>query len=458
MASGAITNIYEPVIARTRSNIGKAGSDSLSMCSSSPTMVLASTWRPSFTDLSRPRGSNSTTTLTFTVRLQNVLDVIIVGLGAMGSAAAAQLAARGQRVLGLEQFDLLHDKGSSHGASRVIRLAYFEHPSYVPLLLRAYELWTQLESDTARSLLTMTGGLMIGPPHSDVVSGSRRSAQAHGLPHEMLDTAEIKRRFAPLTPADGEVALYETRAGVLRAEACVEALQERATVLGAELRATERVLGWEARSGGEGVVVQTEAGTLEAGHLVLTPGPWAASLFNLPGVPLTVERQVLFWFAPVGGVSAFSPAQFPIYIWDVGDRTQFYGFPSMPGPPFGIKVAFFRSGVENVVSPGEADRTVSPSEVDAMRAVLAGRLPSLASGGLVQTVTCLYTLTPDHHFVVGRHPAHRQVTISSPCSGHGFKFATVIGEIIADLVVDGETKHDIELFKPDRFGSPLRGS
>jgi sarcosine oxidase len=380
-----------------------------------------------------------------------VLDVIIVGLGAMGSAAAAQLAARGQRVLGLEQFDLLHEKGSSHGASRVIRLAYFEHPSYVPLLLRAYELWTQLEFDTDRSLLTMTGGLMIGRPHSDVVSGSRRSAEAHGLPHEMLDTAEIRRRFPPLTPADGEVALYETRAGVLRAEACVEALQERATFHGAELRTNERVLGWEVNSGDESVVVRTDAETLEARHLVLTPGPWASSMFDLPQVPLTVERQILFWFAPVGGVSAFSPAQFPIYIWEVGDRTQFYGFPSMPGPPFGVKVAFFRSGDENVVSADEVDRSVSPSEVEAMRAVLAGRLPSLASGGLVQTVTCLYTLTPDHHFVVGRHPAHRQVTIASPCSGHGFKFATVIGEIVADLAMDGETRHDIDLFRPARF-------
>ncbi len=394
----------------------------------------------------------------FPATVGNVFDVIVVGLGAMGSAAAAQLAARGQRVLGLEQFDLLHEKGSSHGASRVIRLAYFEHPSYVPLLLRAYELWNQLEQDTGRSLLTMTGGLMIGRPQSEVVSGSQRSARTHGLRHEMLDAAEIRRRFPPFTPPDGDVALYEARAGVLRAEESLEALQQQAIAHGAELRSNGRVLGWLAKPGGEGIDMETDAGSVEARHLVLTPGPWASSLFELPQLPLTVERQVLFWFAPVGGAAAFSPARFPIYIWDVGDRTQFYGFPSMPGPPFGVKVAFFRSGEEKPVSPDEVDRTVSPSEVDAMRAALASRVPSLASGGLVQTVTCLYTLTPDHHFVVGRHPAHPQVTIASPCSGHGFKFATVIGEIIADLAIDGDTRHDIELFRPDRFGSPLRGS
>lgn len=378
-------------------------------------------------------------------------DVIVVGLGAMGSAAAAHLAARGQRVLGLEQFDFVHDRGSSHGASRVIRLAYFEHPSYVPLLLRAYELWTQLERDTGRPLLTMTGGLMIGRPESDVVNGSLRSAETHGLPHQMLNAAEIRHRFPPLTPSEGDVALYEQRAGVLRAEDCVRAFQERATFDGADLRSRERVLGWLARPGEEGVVVQTTTETFEARHLVLAPGAWAPSLFDLAALPLTVERQVLFWFAPVGGVSIFAPGRFPIYIWDIGDETQFYGFPSVVGPPFGVKVAFFRSSTDNLVSPDSVDRAVDASAVDAMRAVLLTRLPAVATGSLVQTVTCLYTLTPDHHFVVGRHPAHRQVTIASPCSGHGFKFATVIGEIIADLAIDGATRHDIELFRPDRF-------
>jgi sarcosine oxidase len=380
-----------------------------------------------------------------------VLDAIIIGLGAMGSAAAAQLSARGQRVLGLEQFDLLHDRGSSHGSSRVIRLAYFEHPAYVPLLLRSYELWNELEHATGRSLLAMTGGLMIGRPGSDVVSGSLRSAQAHGLPHEMLDAAEIRRRFPPLAPRDGDVALYETRAGVLQAEASVDALQQQAIAHGAELRPNERVVRWKAGSSGEGVVVTTESGTFDARHLVLAPGPWAAPLFELPSLPLTVERQVLFWFAPIGGVSSFSPGRFPIYIWDVGDGTQFYGFPSMPGPPFGVKVAFFRSRYEHVVSPDRVDRTVQAEEIDAMRAALWNRIPALASGALVQTVTCLYTLTPDHHFVIGPHPEHRQVTIASPCSGHGFKFAAVVGEIIADLVTDGETRHDISLFDVARL-------
>ena len=197
--------------------------------------------------------------------------------------------------------------------------------------------------------------------------------------------------------------------------------------------------------------VRTERETFEARQLVLTPGPWATSLFDWAGVPLSVERQTLFWFAPVGGVTTFAPDRFPIYIWDLGHGRQFYGFPSMPGPPSGVKVAFFRSGDENVVSPDAVDRSVSAAEVEAMRAALWNRLPALASGALVQSVTCLYTLTPDHHFIVGRHPAHSHVTIASPCSGHGFKFATVIGEVIADLVIDGATKHDIDLFRPTRF-------
>ncbi|MGH9386528.1 MAG: N-methyl-L-tryptophan oxidase [Vicinamibacterales bacterium] len=380
-------------------------------------------------------------------------DVIVVGLGAMGSAAASQMAARGQRVLGLEQFDFAHDRGSSHGASRVIRLAYFEHPSYVPLLLRAYELWTQLERDTNRSLLTLTGGLMVGRLESAVVRGSLHSAETHGLPHELLGSAEIRRRFPPLTPADDDVAFYERRAGVLRAEACVQAFQERATIHGADLRSRERVLGWLAKPDEGGVVVQTTQETFEARHLVLTPGAWAPAMFDLPEVPLTIERQALFWFAPVGGVSIFAPGRFPIYIWDVGNATQFYGFPSMVGPPFGVKVAFFRSNDgNNSVSPDAVNRTVAPEAVATMRGVLARRLPSVATGALVQTVTCLYTLTPDHHFVVGRHPIHSQVTIASPCSGHGFKFASVIGEIIADLAIAGTTHHDISLFAPARFG------
>lgn len=389
-------------------------------------------------------------------------DVIVVGLGGMGSAAAAHLAERGQRVLALEQFQPAHARGSSHGHSRVIRLAYFEHPSYVPLLQRAYELWSRLERDTGRSILTPTGGLMIGDPDSDVVSGSLRSAREHGLAHEMLAAAEIRRRFPPFTPPEGVVALYEPHAGVLRPEEAIHAHLDRAVAHNAELRLDEAVVDWQTRAS-SGVEVQTTRGRYVADRVVLAPGPWAPDLFRLPALPLVVERQVLCWFDPVGGAAPYAAERFPIYIWDLGHGVQFYGFPAeamaphegVPyenGVPHGVKVAFFRTGAGARCTADTVDRTVRPEEVSDLREALAGRLPSLASGRLVDTVTCMYTLTPDHHFVIGPHPNHPQVVLASPCSGHGYKFASVVGEILADLTIDGTTRHATGLFAPDRFG------
>lgn len=376
-----------------------------------------------------------------------IFDVIVLGLGGMGSAAAAHLAARGQRVLGLDQFQPAHAFGSSHGRSRVIRLAYFEHPSYVPLLLRAYELWEQLERDSGRSLLTITGGLMIGTPESEVVSGSLRSAREHGLAHELLDASEIRRRFSPFTPRPGIVALYEPRAGVLRPEEAIHAHLERAGAHGAALRFGERVVDWQTRPSG-GVEVRTARGGYAAGRLVIAPGAWAPEAFRLPRVPLEVERQVLYWFDPVGGQAAFAADRFPIYIWDLGAGIQFYGFPADEA---GVKVAFFRTGGGVRCTADSVARTVEREEVTAMRRALAPCLPALASGQLTETATCMYTLTPDHHFVIGLHPDHAQVVIASPCSGHGYKFASVVGEILAELAIEGTTRQPIDLFAPLRF-------
>ena len=360
-------------------------------------------------------------------------DVIVVGLGAMGSAAAAHAAARGQRVLGLEQFQPAHDQGSSHGRSRVIRLAYFEHPAYVPLLQRAYELWRRLEAATGRDLLQITGGLMIGPPDSEVVAGSLRSAREHQLDHEMMDARDIRRRFPVFTPPDGVVALYETVAGVLLPEEAIRAHLDVAADTGAQLQFDERVEGWSVLASGT-VEVRTSRARYQAGRLILAPGAWALSLFKIDWLPLEVEPQQLHWFLPAGGAAAFAPDRFPVYIWDLGDGVQFYGFPAEVDGR--VKVAFFRSRVT-----GET----------AIRDALAPALPSLAHGTLVQTVTCKYTLTPDHHFVIGLHPDWPMVTLASPCSGHGYKFASVIGEILADLAIDGATRHPIDLFDPRRF-------
>lgn len=360
-------------------------------------------------------------------------DVIVVGLGGMGSAAAAHASARGQRVLGLEQFQPAHAQGSSHGRSRVIRLAYFEDPAYVPLLRRSYELWRLLERQTGRELLRITGGLMIGAPHSEVVTGSLRSALEHQLDHEMLDAAEIRRRFPPFTPQPGTVALHEREAGVLYPEEAIRAHLDTGADNGAHLHFDERVEDWHVSASGT-IVVRTSRSRYEAGRLILAPGSWAPSLFNIEWLPLEVEPQQLHWFHPQGGAAAFSPDRFPIYIWDLGDGVQFYGFPA--DDEGRVKVAFFRSTV-----------TGEP----AMRQALAPCLPSLAAGQLVESMSCKYTLTPDLHFVIGHHPEHEGVVIASPCSGHGYKFASVVGEILADLAVDGTTRHPIALFDPRRF-------
>ena len=385
-------------------------------------------------------------------------DVIVVGLGAMGSAAANHLAGRGARVLGLERFTPAHSHGSSHGRSRIIRQAYFEHPAYVPLLLRAYELWEQLERDVDRRLLTITGGLMIGPPESPVVTGSIRSAQEHSLPYEVLDAAEIRRRFPPFKPGPEVVALYETRAGVLDPEECIRAQLGVAAQHGAALHFEEPALSWEAAPSGDRVRVTTARGAYEAARLVLAPGPWAPALLADPsassgqglGLPLAAERQVLYWFEPTSGAELFLPERFPIWIWEVGPDLDLYGFPAQAGPPGGVKVAFYRTGEVGICTPETIDRDVHPAEVERMRAALAASLPSL-NGELRATMTCRYTNTPDQHIVIGAHPQHPQVVIASPCSGHGFKFATVIGEILADLALDGVTRHPIGLFDIGRF-------
>jgi sarcosine oxidase len=374
-------------------------------------------------------------------------DVIVLGLGGMGSAAAAHLARRGQRVLGLERFGPAHDQGSSHGGSRIIRQAYFEDPAYVPLLLRAYELWERLEADTGEDLLTLTGGLMIGPEDSRTVRGSLRSARAWDLAHEVLGGQEVRRRFPTLAPGPTDIALYESEAGFLRPEAVVRAQLAEAERAGADLRFEEPALGWEALEGG--VRVRSATGTHEAGRLVVSPGPWAPAVLGDLGLPLVVERQVQYWFDPPEGIDAFLPGRQPIWIWEEPDGVQFYGFPAVDGAGGGVKTAFFRMGEQT--TPDTIDRAVHPDEVERMRGRLRRSVPGL-DGPLLRATTCMYTTTPDEHFVVDRHPALPQVTLAAGFSGHGFKFVSVVGEILADLSIEGVTAHDISLFRADRWG------
>lgn len=375
-------------------------------------------------------------------------DVIILGLGGMGSAAAFHLAARGQRVLGFDQFTPPHEQGSTHGHSRVIRQAYYEDPAYVPLLLRAYELWRELEKKAARQLLTVTGGLMLGSPDSGVVAGSLRSAQQHGLPHELLDANEIRKRFPQFAPAADTVALFEANAGIVRPEESVRVNLALAARLGAELRCEEKVTAWKAAGGG--VRVTTTRGNYEAGQLVIAAGPWLANVLADLALPLHVERQVQFWFEPVGAMAPFLPDRFPIWIWETKDGAHPYGLPAIDGSSSGVKVAFHHGGKHPRCTPGTIDRTVSEAEIDAARQCVSALIPAL-DGRSLNAVTCMYTNTPDEHFVIDWHPAHSQVLIVSPCSGHGFKFCPVVGEIAADLIEHGNTQHNIGPFRLNRF-------
>ncbi|AGL17595.1 N-methyl-L-tryptophan oxidase [Actinoplanes sp. N902-109] len=374
-------------------------------------------------------------------------DVIVVGLGGMGSAAARHLAARGQRVLGLEKFGPAHDRGASHGGSRIIRQSYFEGAGYVPLLLRAYELWEGLAHDSGRDVISLTGGVMVGLPDSQPVAGSLHSARQWGLPHELLDAAELRRRWPVMAPEPDEIALYEAKAGFVRPEETVGAHLELAAKAGADLHFTEPMTSWEPTGDG-GVRVHTGAGSYTAGHLVITPGPWAPRLLADLGVPFLVERQVQYWFQPAAGIDAFRPERFPIYIWEDRTGSQVYGFPAIDGPAGGTKIAFFRGGAPTTAET--IDREVHEDEIQAMAARAGQHFPGMP-GTFLRAKTCLYTNSPDEHFIIAPHPAHERVTVACGFSGHGFKFVPVVGEILADLATTGTTAHPIALFDPHRF-------
>lgn len=376
-------------------------------------------------------------------------DAIVAGLGGMGSAAAYHLACRGKKVLGLERHAPAHDKGSSHGESRIIRQAYFEGAEYVPLLFRAYELWEDLEKETDEELMTLCGGLFIGPENGELVSGSVASADEHGLPYEMLDSSELKRRFPVFEPGPETVALFEKRAGFVRPERTVRAHLDRAAALGAELRFGEPVVSWEAT--GSGVRVRTEGGVYEAGRLVVSAGAWAGELLSDLGLPLEVTRQILFWFRPLGGIQAFAPEKLPIWIYEPDDGNMFYSFPAVDGADT-VKAAFFRAD-GTPTDPNTIDCKVHDDEVDFIRRYLGRHVPAM-DGELVGAKTCMYTNTPDQHFFVSAHPEHPQVLIAAGFSGHGYKFCSVIGEILADLALNGETRHPVGLFSPSRLIDP----
>jgi sarcosine oxidase len=352
-------------------------------------------------------------------------DVLVAGLGAMGSAVAYHLARRGARVVGIDRYAPPHDRGSTHGESRIIREAYYEGPEYVPLVQRAYELWEELERDMGRSLLTRTGALMLGAPESELIRGSRRSAEEHGIPHELLDREALARRFPIFSPGPETVGLLEARGGVLDPEACVRAHLDAARAHGAVLRTGEPMIAWSADA--HGVAVLTSRGRLHADHLVLAVGPWLPEL--VPGLPLEVERQVMLWFEPRVHPEAFAPGWCPVFLWETDPDHLYYGFPDLGS---GVKVARHHGGETGRVD--ELEEEVLEEDVEQLRGFLRRHLPA-ADGRLLRGAVCRYTNTPDHHFLLARHPDHPRVHLVSPCSGHGFKFASAIGERTAEEVM-----------------------
>jgi sarcosine oxidase len=357
-------------------------------------------------------------------------DVIVVGLGAMGSAALYELSKRGQRVLGLEAFEPGHRRGSWHGESRVIRLAYYEHPSYVPLLLRAYELWADLERVSGEDVLHITGGLMIGRPESELVSGARASAEEHGLDYELLDAAELRQRYPALELANDEVALAEPRAGFLRPERCVETHVRLARAAGAETRYAEPVRSWQATA--QGVQVTTDTGRYAADQVVFTCGARIGQVLGEDVAPVRAERVTLFWMEPLVP-ELFVIGRLPIYLWDTSDDGLFYGFPHVDWP--GVKVSRHHSG--EFCDPDGVDRTVNAEDERKLRSSIQDRIPAL-NGPVVSSTVCLYENSPDGHFIIDRVPAQPNVIFGGGFSGHGFKFASVVGEVLADMVTTGQ--------------------
>jgi sarcosine oxidase len=362
----------------------------------------------------------------------------------MGSATLFHLAQRGWRVLGLEQYQPGHNLGSSHGDSRIIRELYFEHPLYVPLVQRAYELWSELEERSEKSLMTITGGLMIGPPDGSVVTGTLRSAAAHGLAQKVLDPEQTRRRYPAFDLADGLVAAVDPRAGYLDPEACNAAHLDAARKAGAETHFEEQVLDWSAD--GEGVRVQTSVGSYTADWLVITAGPWCRSLAHDLELPLSIERQAVFWLDPQEA-ELYDRAQFPIYAYEYKPGSICYGFPRLAR---GVKASVMHDG-ETSGDPGSVRRTIDERDLNPLREALRPVLPALSSAPIRESGTCLFTNTPDHDFIVDFHPLHPQVLISSPCSGHGFKFASAMGELQAELLIEGRTRFDVSPFRISRF-------
>jgi len=365
------------------------------------------------------------------------MRVAVVGCGAMGAASAWRLQKRGAEVVAYDMFAPPHDRGSTHGESRITRTAYMEGPFYVPLLQETFPMWRELESATKTQLLTMTGLLTIGRPDSGSVLAVQESARQHRLEVEVFDAAELRRRYPPHVFADNDVAVFDPQAGVLRPEMAVASMLE-----GVDVRRNAHVTAVEPRSGG--VAIVTESGRDEYDAAVIATGAWIQEL--VPQVPVRIERQVSLWWALQSGSDQFSPDRFPVWIREGTPNGDFFGFPTLDGSS--LKLGRHHNG--ETTNAESVRRTVTDADLDPARLYLTTYMRGVTRS-VVRSIVCLYTNTPDLHFVIDQHPATDKVVVVSACSGHGFKFSPVVGDVAADLLLEGGTHRDISHFSLQRF-------
>ena len=370
-------------------------------------------------------------------------DAIVIGVGGMGSAAVYHLARRGLQVLGLEKHAIPHEMGSSHGYSRMIRYTLQEHPSYVPLVRRSYELWHEMEETAGEELMVTTGSIRAGAPDSPFFLNAQEACDLHSIPYEILTASEVNKRFPGYRFPEEISSVYQADGGFLLPERCIVTHVQAAERAGADVHSQETVLDWEVR--GDGVQVRTDRDTYTAGRLVVTAGPWAANLVPELAAYAVPERQVMGWFQPKRP-ELYAAEAFPVF-GVFTEEGRYYGFPSHAVPGFKIGRAHH---LLQKVDPDAIDREVHPEDEDILRQAVNRYFP-LAAGKLLDGKTCMYTNTPDEHFMIGILDGQPQVSVAAGFSGHGFKFASVIGEIMADLAQNGATEHDINLFRLDRF-------
>ena len=364
-------------------------------------------------------------------------DVLVIGLGAHGSSALYHLSKTGKKVAGIDRYTPPHVYGSSHGQSRIIRQAYHESPFYVPLVQAAYPLWEEIERETGKTLLLKTGGLLLGSPDGTLINGARSSAEMHGVAYEYLNDSDMRRRFPAFRPEAGTVGVWEKDAGILFPEECIRAWLAGAAANKASLYCNEMVLGIVPRS--DAVEVRTDKGIHVAAKVIVSAGAWMGTLLPELQLPLTIERQVVCWFRDKKSRNRFLPSAMPVYIWEYGPGEFFYGFPDLGE---GIKIGFHHAGRQ--IRAEELRQDADPAEIRAIEDIAARYLD--IEPVFRDSSVCMYTNTPDEHFIIDTYPGCEKILIASPCSGHGFKFSSLIGKILSEMATDRPVGFDLSPF------------